>query len=408
MSTFTLEDDPRLKQGRRFMNEKQYEDAISIFSSLLETCVEKDGDCEMSLNTAHAHYEYGNALLTKEEENPSNDVLGNVERPPGQSAEDMGDEEVGEDEDEDEQEGEEEGGDDNEPEGDVQIAWEVLDLARMVFSKNRDAGKVDLLLSDVHTRLGDLMRFNGNSAGAISEYRQALEIRKAICEPHDRMISDVYFSLAVAHIYNSSDKEQEVPVDPLAEKKNALENYQLSRDSIQLRIGMLKSGALKATPSTSSSSDSTSSSSSSSSDSADGGSSSGAADEVKDLEELVDQLQETIDATIQDIKEMESGAPPSSSSSGTTTIGFGTSSSSSSSSSIPSSGPSSTTTIGFGGSSSSSSSSSSGSSNSTSVGFGSSSSDGVTCIGFGSSSSAVPVQMLQIKKKKRPISEVTQ
>ena len=47
------------------------------------------------------------------------------------------------------------------------------------------------------------------------------------------MLSDVYFALAVAHIYNSSpDNDPEpndAPVDPVAEKQAALKYYNLSR-----------------------------------------------------------------------------------------------------------------------------------------------------------------------------------
>lgn len=34
---FNIFEDPRFKQGRKFMNEKQFEDAIDLFSSLLES-----------------------------------------------------------------------------------------------------------------------------------------------------------------------------------------------------------------------------------------------------------------------------------------------------------------------------------------------------------------------------------
>ena len=50
----------------------------------------------------------------------------------------------------------------------------------------------------------------------------------------NRMLSDVYFSLAVAHIYNSSPDSDPEPdstaVDPVAEKQAALKYYNLSRE----------------------------------------------------------------------------------------------------------------------------------------------------------------------------------
>jgi hypothetical protein len=35
-------------------------------------------------------------------------------------------------------------------------------------------------------RLGDLNKFNSNSADAIAEYNNALAIRNRICKPHER------------------------------------------------------------------------------------------------------------------------------------------------------------------------------------------------------------------------------
>lgn len=96
----------------------------------------------MSIESAQAYFEYGNALLMKEEENPSNDVLGNVSNEESNKEngdlnehdEDNGnnldDDEVDDDSEEDQVQEDTEGGDD--PEGDLQIAWEVLDVRRLL------------------------------------------------------------------------------------------------------------------------------------------------------------------------------------------------------------------------------------------------------------------------------------
>lgn len=85
----------------------------------------------MSVEAAAAWYEYGHALLLKEEDNPSNDLLGNVQGEPNQPPPE--DEDVGDDDGPDEEAGTDgengEGGEDpDEVEGDLQIAWEALDV----------------------------------------------------------------------------------------------------------------------------------------------------------------------------------------------------------------------------------------------------------------------------------------
>jgi len=184
----------------------------------------------MSLESAVAYYEYGNALLLKEEENPSNDLLGNVDGAATNDSKKIEDEDV----DEEDEEGETEDhtnavnggeGEDDEPEGDLQIAWEVLDVARCILERE-DSAACKSFLSDVYMRLGDLMRFNSNIGASIEEYQKALNIRLASCAPHDRMISDTHFSLAVAYVYNASEKDTDV--DPVQEKLKALSHYKKS------------------------------------------------------------------------------------------------------------------------------------------------------------------------------------
>jgi hypothetical protein len=86
----------------------------------------------MSVEAAAAWYEYGHVLLLKEEENPSNDLLGNVQSDPTQPPPE--DEEVGEEDEAGEgaDDGSEDGAgpeEEEEVEGDLQIAWEALDVS---------------------------------------------------------------------------------------------------------------------------------------------------------------------------------------------------------------------------------------------------------------------------------------
>ena len=82
----------------------------------------------MSVEAAAAWYEYGNVILLKEEENPSDTLLGNVESDPSQPPPE--DEDVGEEDDGPDGEAQgDEGEDGDEVDGDLQIAWEALDVS---------------------------------------------------------------------------------------------------------------------------------------------------------------------------------------------------------------------------------------------------------------------------------------
>lgn len=78
ISMHELRDQPRWIAGRQFMHDKNYESAIEMFGQLVQDLETAHGtDAEI---VAPAWYEYGNALLAAEEENPANDVLGDVKK----------------------------------------------------------------------------------------------------------------------------------------------------------------------------------------------------------------------------------------------------------------------------------------------------------------------------------------
>jgi hypothetical protein len=95
----------------------------------------------MSLDSAFAYYHYGNALLTKEEEEPSDDLLGPTPKQENGPKEDQENEGEGEEEEDGEHD---EDGDDNDDaeapkiegveETDLEVAWEVLDVSRPFYS----------------------------------------------------------------------------------------------------------------------------------------------------------------------------------------------------------------------------------------------------------------------------------
>lgn len=62
-----------------------------------------------------------------------------------------------EDEDEDEDEEQQQEGDEESPEDDFNAAWEVLDLARVIFEKRQDEDdEIKLKLADTYLALGDV------------------------------------------------------------------------------------------------------------------------------------------------------------------------------------------------------------------------------------------------------------
>jgi len=73
-----LLDRPHWVAGRRYMKEQNFELAIEMFANLVQELEEEFGADHVKI--APAWFEYGNALLSAEEENPANDILGDVKK----------------------------------------------------------------------------------------------------------------------------------------------------------------------------------------------------------------------------------------------------------------------------------------------------------------------------------------
>ena len=147
---------------------------------------------------------------------------------------------------------------------DVVVAFEVLEVARLIYEREGDS----LNLAETLGRLGDLQKLNGNFMDSLKDYQKCLELRTNTLDGADRRVADSYWCLAVAHEYAaaSSDGETDDATRRKDHKKMALENYKLCADSLAKRAENLD----KSDP------------------------------EWKDLDDILEELKETIDSAQED------------------------------------------------------------------------------------------------------------
>lgn len=100
-----------------------------VYTVLLMFRVEEFG--ELSVEAAQAYYEYGNALLIQQEENPSDNLLGGNENQPLETQESVEIDETAAADDGDEEDADDE---DKGEDDDLQIAWENLDVRETIRS----------------------------------------------------------------------------------------------------------------------------------------------------------------------------------------------------------------------------------------------------------------------------------
>ncbi|DAZ99955.1 TPA: hypothetical protein N0F65_008762 [Lagenidium giganteum] len=179
--------DPRFTRGQTLLKENRYEEAIAAFEDLLKTMVEVENQSD-SLAVAPVYYEYGHAMLSLAEATAS--VF-------GAAAQEEGNEE-----------GEKEGS--KEHADDLEVAWEMIEVARVIYSRHEDDLAVQKELARVYTRLGDLGMESEMFEQARKDYETSLALRckvlKATKDADTTLLADLYCCLAISCIYQDSSK----------------------------------------------------------------------------------------------------------------------------------------------------------------------------------------------------------
>lgn len=138
-----------------------------------------------------------------------------------------------EDDDEDEEqesEGEEaENEQAQQQDDDFEAAWDILDVARVMFEKAGDDKETKLKLADVHLCLGDVSVETGwcvqhTLSGctrinkvtekfneALPDYQKALEIKQEILPQDDRQIAEAHYKFALALEFSDKGAEAAAP-----------------------------------------------------------------------------------------------------------------------------------------------------------------------------------------------------
>ncbi|XP_064385963.1 histone-binding protein N1/N2-like isoform X2 [Halichondria panicea] len=105
-----------------------------------------------------------------------------------------------------------------EDESDLKLAWEILELARVICQKqNGEENK--LKLSDVQLVLAEVSLENDQSDEAIADLNSCLQIRELFLEPHDRRLAEVHFNLGLAYILS---KQPDLAISHFSSAKTVL------------------------------------------------------------------------------------------------------------------------------------------------------------------------------------------
>lgn len=220
-------------------------DIPSAVNSLQEACrflAEEYGETAPECGDAYFHYGrallelarlesgvLGNALdgedgsTEDEEEEEDDEGDGDGESQGGESQ----DEDGNKDEIESQEETEGEKTEEEEEVSNLQLSWEMLELAKVIFEKQQDNNpEMAEKVAQVYLKLGEVGLECENYAQGIEDLRKCLEIQEKVLKEDNRCLAETHYQLGVAHSY-SDDFDK------------AVESLQAAVRVIELRISNL-------------------------------------------------------------------------------------------------------------------------------------------------------------------------
>ncbi|XP_075341998.1 nuclear autoantigenic sperm protein isoform X4 [Odontesthes bonariensis] len=132
------------------------------------------------------------------------------------------------DDDDDDDEDEEGNGQDKEEEevGNLQLAWEMLEVAKVIYK--RQEGKEDqLMAAQAYLRLGEVSAESGNYPQALDDFQECLALQLKHLPPHNRLLAETHYHVATTLCY-------------MDQYSQAIQHYNSSIKVIEARLAMLQ------------------------------------------------------------------------------------------------------------------------------------------------------------------------
>lgn len=231
-------------QGIRAFQIRSYPAAVQALSLASEILAREKGDKDDGLGDVYFYY--GKALLelSREEAGPLGDAVAKKIDEEDESdeeeevvengeAEKNGEASSSKEATKEEENGEavteetkEEGTEEKEEEPtDLQVAWEVLELAKIIYENRGEDGKEKL--AETLVVLGEVSLESENFESAVTDIKRGLEIFLGLSEKNDRVLAETHYKLGVALSTNSQMEE-------------AIEQFNASLELLKGRIKKLE------------------------------------------------------------------------------------------------------------------------------------------------------------------------
>ncbi|XP_030062080.1 nuclear autoantigenic sperm protein isoform X2 [Microcaecilia unicolor] len=172
-------------------------------------CLKEEKDEGTEMNTALVN---AKGDIIPGESNEANDVKPEVtastEEKGGEESEQKEEEEEEAEVSEEDKENEDTEEKENEEDevGNLQLAWEMLELAKVIYGRKKTK-EAQLHAAQAHLKLGEVGVESENYSQAIEDFEACLSLQKQHLEAHDRLLAETHYQLGLAYHYNNQNKE---------------------------------------------------------------------------------------------------------------------------------------------------------------------------------------------------------
>uniref|UniRef100_A0A673CCG0 Nuclear autoantigenic sperm protein (histone-binding) n=1 Tax=Sphaeramia orbicularis TaxID=375764 RepID=A0A673CCG0_9TELE len=134
------------------------------------------------------------------------------------------DDEDDDDDDDDDNKGEKNG--EEEEVGNLQLAWEMLELAKIIYQK-QDNKDDQLMAAQALLKLGEVGAESGNYSQALEDFQTCLALQLKYLPPHSRLLAETHYNVATTLCY-------------VGQYNQAIQHYNSSIKVIETRLAMLQ------------------------------------------------------------------------------------------------------------------------------------------------------------------------
>ncbi|XP_055363778.1 nuclear autoantigenic sperm protein isoform X4 [Betta splendens] len=209
--------------------------AVSVFQDACGMLAAKYGDT--AEECGEAFFLCGKSLL--ELARMENSVLGNAlegvpeeeeeqqQQPNGsniESANNLDDDD--DDDDDDDEDGEENGQEKEEEVGNLQLAWEMLEVAKVIYTR-KESKEDQLMAAQAYLKLGEVSAESGNYPQALDDFQECLTLQLKHLPPHSRLLAETHYHVATTLCY-------------MDQYSQAIQHYNSSIKVIETRLAMLQ------------------------------------------------------------------------------------------------------------------------------------------------------------------------